>query len=200
MSNLETRSLNEGVIQGNPVSVSEVICNCVAFVAATLVVIGELFSEHNLWGVITIGGALSTVNILLTSVGLERARQVRGIDIGEDGESVRGMQPSRDVVVQFKNNVIERIIERRGDGEDENDEVGERERAKEEEKRKRMKKRRGEREKRRRCRKEEGKTKRSLRTRDKVDIRERKEYRVRKKRIEGLPAPENRGLYTVLNI
>lgn len=198
MSDLETRDLNEGVIQGNSASVREVICNCLAFVATTLVVIGELFNEHNLWGVVIVGGALSTVNILVTSVGLERARQVSGVDIDVDGKSVRRMQPSRDVVVHFEDDVIQRVIEREeNEGDDDNE--GE-ERGEEEEKKMKMRRKRVEREKRRRSRKEEGKPRKSSRLRDKFDMREKKERRVRKRRVEGFPAPENRGLYTVLNI
>lgn len=202
MSDLETRDLNEGVIQGNSASVREVICNCLAFVATTLVVIGELFNEHNLWGVVIVGGALSTVNILVTSVGLERARQVSGVDIDVDGKSVRRMQPSRDVIVQFEDDVIQRVIEREeneGDDDNEGEERGEG-KEEEEEKKMKMRRKRVEREKRRRSRKEEGKPRKSSRLRDKFDMREKKERRVRKRRVEGFPAPENRGLYTVLNI
>lgn len=49
----------------------EVICNCMAFLATTMVVVGELMNERNLWAVIVIGGGLSAINVIITSAGLD---------------------------------------------------------------------------------------------------------------------------------
>jgi hypothetical protein len=47
-------------------SLSHVISTCSAFTAATFVVIAELLSEENLWGVVVLGGTLILTNYILT--------------------------------------------------------------------------------------------------------------------------------------
>jgi hypothetical protein len=47
-------------------SLSHAVSTCSAFTAATFVVIAELLSEENLWGVVVVGGTLILTNYVLT--------------------------------------------------------------------------------------------------------------------------------------
>ncbi|CAN8072799.1 unnamed protein product [Agarophyton chilense] len=66
-----------------PESISLILTHCCAFLAITLIVVGELMHEQNMWAVLVIGGSLCSMNVLLTSIRIEHRSQQFNKDVLE---------------------------------------------------------------------------------------------------------------------
>lgn len=161
----------------------EVICNCMAFLATTMVVVGELMSERNLWAVIVIGGGLSAINIIITSAGLDAVAVANGMveDSLPERTAAEDMHHGTAVAIDIDEEKVEpqrqRHRERDRDRETREGRSG------------------TERHRREKARREGGKKHKPSRKKEKSERREKKDRRTKKKR-----RAEESGLHTVVQV
>lgn len=55
-----------------------VVANSMALIATTLVTVGELLNERNMWAVLVVGGTLCGLNVLVTACALDTVREAEG--------------------------------------------------------------------------------------------------------------------------
>lgn len=153
---------------------SRVVANSMAFTATTLVVVGELLNEHNIWAVVVIGGLLCGMNVLLTASGFEKSR--KGEEKEREKVAIRKMTAAKAVRFGLKAS--------------DQGNKGKKDRIEEDNRRKGK-------EKRRKGVKDDGRVRTGTRRKER---RERSGRRGKKRRVEVIPPTQNQGLYTVLNI